>query len=280
MTAVFLVDVLNHLFAPFMLEIDIDIGRLFALFRDESLEQEVDLGGVYFGDAEAITNHRVGGRTAPLAQYALGSCVFDDGVNGEKVFCITKLAGDIELAIKRVANVLGNAIRITPFRAFLRQILQCFVCVGIAFAVLVGIFGIFQLTERERAALEEAQRTIDSIRRAVKNTRHLLRRFQMPLRIGFEQASGRIDSDVLADAGDDVLQGTPFRDMIERVVHSNQRDRSPLGKRSQAREAAAVVAAVEHSRGKPDEARRGGGEAGEEDFKFIRSSPRKRGPRF
>ena len=37
--AVFLVDIGHHLLAPLMLEIDVDIGRLVALHRDEALEQ-------------------------------------------------------------------------------------------------------------------------------------------------------------------------------------------------------------------------------------------------
>ncbi len=49
---VFLVDVLNHLLAPLMLEIDIDIGRLVALGRDEALEEEVDASRIDLGDAE------------------------------------------------------------------------------------------------------------------------------------------------------------------------------------------------------------------------------------
>ena len=39
--AVFLVDVLHHLLAPLVLEIDVDVGRLVALGRDEALEEEV-----------------------------------------------------------------------------------------------------------------------------------------------------------------------------------------------------------------------------------------------
>ena len=37
-TAILLIDVLDDLFAPLMLEIDVDIGRLTALLADESLE--------------------------------------------------------------------------------------------------------------------------------------------------------------------------------------------------------------------------------------------------
>src|SRR5690348_2773669 len=42
LAAIFLVDVLDHLLAPLVLEIDIDVGRLVALGRDEALEEEVD----------------------------------------------------------------------------------------------------------------------------------------------------------------------------------------------------------------------------------------------
>src|SRR3546814_18712965 len=39
--AVAFVDILHHLLAPFVLEIDVDIGRLVALGRDEALEQQI-----------------------------------------------------------------------------------------------------------------------------------------------------------------------------------------------------------------------------------------------
>src|SRR5205814_3055823 len=77
-TAVALVDVLNHLLAPFVFEIDIDVGRFLALFGDEALEQQIDLRGVYLGDAEAITDDGIGGRSAPLAQDSLGAREVDD----------------------------------------------------------------------------------------------------------------------------------------------------------------------------------------------------------
>ena len=51
MAAVFVVDVLDHLLAPLVLEIDVDVGRLLALLGDETLEQEIDLLGIDLGDA-------------------------------------------------------------------------------------------------------------------------------------------------------------------------------------------------------------------------------------
>ncbi len=41
MMAIALVDVLDHLLSPLMLEVDVDVGWLSALDRDEALEQKI-----------------------------------------------------------------------------------------------------------------------------------------------------------------------------------------------------------------------------------------------
>ena len=46
----------------------------------------------------------------------------------------------------------------------------------------------------------------------------------MPLGVGFKQAAGIVDRDVLADAGQDILQGPPFGRVIEHVVDRDERD--------------------------------------------------------
>ena len=70
LAAVLLVDVLDDLFAPLVLEIDVDVGRLAALGGDEALEQQIDLLGIDLGDAEAITDDGIRRRAAALAQDA------------------------------------------------------------------------------------------------------------------------------------------------------------------------------------------------------------------
>ena len=71
LAAVFLVDVLDHLLAPLMLEIDVDVRRLVARGADEALEQQIDVGGIDGGDAEAIADGGIGGRAAALAEDVL-----------------------------------------------------------------------------------------------------------------------------------------------------------------------------------------------------------------
>ena len=71
LAAVFAVDVLDHLFAPLVLEIDVDVGRLAPLRRDEALEQEIGAVGIDLGDAEAEADRGIGRRAAALAEDAL-----------------------------------------------------------------------------------------------------------------------------------------------------------------------------------------------------------------
>ena len=68
MAAVALVDVLDDLLAPLMLEIDVDIGRLVAVRRNEAVEQKIDLVRIDRGDAEAIADRAIGRRAAALAK--------------------------------------------------------------------------------------------------------------------------------------------------------------------------------------------------------------------
>ena len=71
LAAVALIEILDHLLAPLVLEIDVDVGRLATFGGDEALEQQVDLGGVDGGDAEAEAHRAVGGRAAALAKDGL-----------------------------------------------------------------------------------------------------------------------------------------------------------------------------------------------------------------
>src|SRR5262245_2922438 len=79
---VVLVNVLDHLLAPLVLEIDVDVGRFAAIRGDETFEQEAALARVDVGDAQAVADRRVGGRAAALTQDVLAPRVTDDVVDG------------------------------------------------------------------------------------------------------------------------------------------------------------------------------------------------------
>ena len=58
LAAVALVDVLDHLLAPLVLEIDVDVGRLVALGRDEALEQQIEARRIDLGDRRGRSRRR------------------------------------------------------------------------------------------------------------------------------------------------------------------------------------------------------------------------------
>src|SRR4029077_8603131 len=63
-----LVDVLDHLLAPLVLEIDVDVGRLGATLGNEAGGGEVAFFRVHRGDAEAVADGAVRRRAAALAE--------------------------------------------------------------------------------------------------------------------------------------------------------------------------------------------------------------------
>ena len=94
--AVLVVDVLHHLFAPLVLEIDVDIGRLVALGGEEAPEDEIGRSRVDLGDLKAIADHRVGRRAAALAEdVAAHTGMADDVVDGEEVGCVLQLSRSV-----------------------------------------------------------------------------------------------------------------------------------------------------------------------------------------
>src|SRR3546814_10458628 len=62
------IDILHHLLAPLVLEIDVDVGRLAAILGHEAREEQVMLQGVDRRDAKQEADDRIGGRSASLAQ--------------------------------------------------------------------------------------------------------------------------------------------------------------------------------------------------------------------
>ena len=85
-----------------MLEIDVDVGRLAPLGGDEALEQQVDLGRIDRGDAEAVAHRRIGRRAAALAQDVLAAGEADDVVHGEEIARVVELADQAQFLVQRL----------------------------------------------------------------------------------------------------------------------------------------------------------------------------------
>ena len=97
--SVFLVDVLDHPLAPIAArQIEIDVGPLAALFRQEPLEQQIHPDRIDRGDPEAVADGAVGGRAAPLHEDVLLPAEIDDVPDDEEVAGEIELLDEIQLA--------------------------------------------------------------------------------------------------------------------------------------------------------------------------------------
>ncbi len=121
MAAIFVVNILHHLFAPLMLEIDVDVGRLVALFRDEALEQQRAAGRIDFGNAQAVTHRGIGGRAAPLAQNALAARKAHHVMHRQKIGFISQFRNQLQFSFQLLLHVGRNAEREARHRTFISQ---------------------------------------------------------------------------------------------------------------------------------------------------------------
>ena len=119
------VDVLQHLLAPLVLEIDVDVGRLVALARDEALEQQRRAPlRVHRGDPQAVAHARVGRRTSALTQNPLAARVGDDVLNGEEVRLVAQLGNERELVLDGGTLALRHTVGPAPARTLVRESAQ------------------------------------------------------------------------------------------------------------------------------------------------------------
>ena len=121
LAAVFGIDVLDDLLAPVVLKIDVDVGRLAALFADEALEQQVRIFGGHRRDAQHIADDRVGGRAPPLAQDALAARKAHDVVHCEEVHLVLAVRNQRKLLADLCGNPVGHPLRIAAHGPLLCQ---------------------------------------------------------------------------------------------------------------------------------------------------------------
>ena len=88
LATIFGVDVLDDFFAPLVLKVHINIGRLVALARDKALKQHAHARRVHLGHAQAVAHRRIGRRSAPLAQDAAAARKAHDVVHREEIHLV------------------------------------------------------------------------------------------------------------------------------------------------------------------------------------------------
>lgn len=157
LAAVLGVDVLDDVFAPVVLEVHVDVGRLVALLADEALEQQLRLAGIDRRDAQAEAHRRIGGGAMALAQDALAAGVANDVVHGEKVHLVPAMRDGFEFCGDLPAHGLRHARRVAALGALLGVPGQGF---ARGHAVRHGFFriAVADLVQAELAARRDGER--------------------------------------------------------------------------------------------------------------------------
>ena len=253
MAAVAAIDILHHLLAAAVLEIDVDVRRLQPLLGDETLEQDIDLRRVHRGDAEHVADGRVRRRATPLAQDVLPPRPPHDVMHGEEVMRVVQLRDQVQLLAQDGAELVVDALRKISADARPCQVLQVLLRGPARRHRLVGI-AVLELIERERDTAREAHGLHDRLRRIAEQPRHLAGGFQVALGIGLQPPARPVDRGLLADAGQHILQGAPFGMMIEHLVGGDERHARGGRDALKTGQPPRIVAAMEQARREPDAA--------------------------
>ena len=230
--AILLIDVLHHLLAAFMLEVDVDVRRLVALPAHEALEEEIVLFRIDGRDAQAEANRRVGRRASALTENVPRTGEPDDVPYGEKECLVTQLLDEDQLAADDLIDLFRNAESVIAAGSFpgqLGQELHRRLTRGTQF---LGIL-VTQLIQSEMATVGQLQTMSQGVRGAAKERSHLCRRFQIAFGVGETQCSQLHDGDAVADRGQHVLQRLPGGNVIMNVVAGDQRQLGFLGERQE-----------------------------------------------
>ncbi len=248
-TAVLAVDVLDHFLAALMLEVDVDVGRLVALARDEALEQHRHARRIDLGDAQRVAHRRVRRRAAALAQDVAAAREAHDVVHGEKVGLVVQLGDQRQLVLDQLAHVRRDrALGEAPAQPLLGEHAQMR---GRRFALgdqLVWIL-VAQFVERKTAALGNTQRFGEELGRI--ELRQPQSQPQMALGIREQGVSAVRHGRAQPDRGERVLQRPARTHVHVYVAGGNERQPACLRQLAQPAKLSPVVRTAVQRRGDP-----------------------------
>ena len=242
------IEVLDHLLAPLVLEVDVDVRRLVALARDEPLHQQRQARRIDLGDAEAEAHGRVGSRATALAEDAALAGMAHHVVHGEEERLVTEFGDERELVLDLGAHALRGPARPAPAHALRRQQAQV---TGRAVPVRDDLPWVLvaQLPEVEAHAAGDRERLLQQRWRV--QLRERCATAQVAFAIGLEPVAGRSERGMQADRGERVLQRAPAAHMHVHATHRHRRQPRRRRERTQPGELRDVVAAGEQRDAKP-----------------------------
>lgn len=157
------IDELDDLFAPVMLEIDVDVRRFVPVHRNEAVEEQCAFLRVDFRYLEAIADDRIRRRAAPLAQnleFIAG--VLDNLVNRKEVGGIVFISDELQFIIDLLRHLGRDTLGIALCRSRSRQSFEGLLWrfAGIVFRRVI----VLQLLQRKSQPVEKDLSILDRIR--------------------------------------------------------------------------------------------------------------------
>ena len=109
--AVLLLDVLDHLAAALLAEVDVDIGRFAAVLVEEPLEQQVVLQRADVAQVQRVADQRADARAAGRGRNALLAGETHEVPDDQEVVGEAQLVDHVQLAVQPVHDLLRTTRR-------------------------------------------------------------------------------------------------------------------------------------------------------------------------
>ena len=269
-----LVDPLDDLLAPLVLEVDVDVRRLAPVLRDEPLEDHRDAVGADLGDPEQVAQDRVARRPPALAENAARPRLADDVVDGQEIRGEAQLGHHREFLVHQLQRLPGGAAGIAPPKALPRQPLEPHLR-GLALKSLVGVL-VAELVQAEPALRRNLQRPPHGGGMRAEHPLHVPRRPEAALRVRQGAGPERVDGCALADAGEDVGQPPAGGAVHQGVSDRHHRGGGAVRKPGAGREAARIRPVVARRGPEEDAAGEAAGDVPDLRLGAVRIAPGQR----
>ena len=177
------VHILQYAFTITMREVDVDIGRLLSLLREEPLEQQLHANGIDGRNAQAIAHGGVGGGTASLTQDAFTAREANNVPDNEKEPCHLQFRDHAQL-VRQLCALLRLVAGSPPFvRPLVDQPREIFVG-GDAGGQREGGHGRLELRQTKRTAFGHGERGLHAVFGALPSLHDQGGRLERPLGVG------------------------------------------------------------------------------------------------
>ena len=240
MRAVLRIDVLDDLLAPVARrQVDVDVGPLAPFLGQEPLEQQFHPHRIDGGDAEAVADRAVRGRTPALGEDATGLAKLHEIPHDEEVPGEAQLGDDREFLLDlRAGLVVIRPITIMSarFRDGAKERI-------VGFPRRQRIVGktVTQIIEGETQTIGQGLGVAKGIAPVGEKGFHGLRPLEMTLGVFQEQAAGERERRVMTQAGEDVHQAASLRFRVQNAVGGDGIEAAGLGQIEQAQRAVVAL---------------------------------------